>query len=88
MLVSPSVQEDEARRRIERNAAIMLAAVRLHKQDTGLPPAELRLDGSEVALVQKAREALDTALKSNGHDLWGVVHNLNFYASTRIFLHC
>ena len=86
MLASHGIANKSDRERISRQAALMIAAVHIHKQEAGLPLAAPPIDPSEVTLLNEARAALDTARKENGHDLWGVLSHLNDHESTRRFL--
>lgn len=86
MLVVHGIKDEDARVRIARQTALLLAAVQIHKQEIGLHAATLPIDVDETPLLNEARDALDTARKSNGHDVWGVLHHPCDYEPTRRFL--
>lgn len=86
MLADPTILDEHTRARIARRSALMLAAIHLHKQEIGLPISTPPIDADESALLAEAREKLETARRSNGHDVWGVMHNISHHDEIKRFL--
>lgn len=86
MLVVPTIADALQRERIARQSALMIAAVQLHKQEIGLPITPPPIDSADVGLLAEARQELQAARDSNGHDVWGVVHHISHHEGVKRFL--
>jgi len=85
MLASPSIKDEKVRRRVERQAALIIAGVQMLKLHQGLPLAYVPFDDNDLQLLTDAKHALE-ATGVPPADVWTVMHKPNEHECIRAFL--
>ncbi|MBI5644699.1 hypothetical protein HY970_01220 [Candidatus Kaiserbacteria bacterium] len=68
---------------VERQAALMVAAIKAHKIALGIEPAKTPIDPE---LVAEAHRALTHAQNGSEHDPWKVLHDIDQHEPIQRFL--